>query len=69
MLTHEQAISYLEGTASAEEARHVAAGFSADANVATQLVALAQYDSILRTLLGGATEVVSVKFSKSHFVV
>ena len=56
MLTHEQVIAYLEETLPPEEAAGVEAEFIADAAAATQLTELAQYDSALRTLLGGAVE-------------
>ena len=56
MLTHEQVIAYLEETLPLEEAAGVEAEFIADAAAATQLTELAQYDSALRTLLGGAVE-------------
>ena len=56
MLTHEQVIAYLEETLSPEEAAGVEAEFTADAAAANQLTELAQYDSALRTLLGGAAE-------------
>lgn len=56
MLTHEQVIAYLEETVPPEEVAGVEAEFTANAAAATQLTELAQYDSALRTLLGGAVE-------------
>lgn len=56
MLTHEQVIAYLEETLPPEEAVGVEAEFTANAAAAIQLTELAQYDSALRTLLGGAVE-------------
>lgn len=56
MLTHEQVIAYLEETLPPEDAAGLEAQFAASAAAATQLTELAQYDSALRALLGGAVE-------------